>query len=68
VGANVLDGPLQALGHLVAGLAERGERMPAGSVVTTGTLTDAQILAPGQHWQTRISGAPLAGLSLATTA
>jgi 2-oxo-3-hexenedioate decarboxylase len=68
VGANVLDGPLQALGHLVAGLAERGERMPAGSVVTTGTLTDAQILAPGQHWQTRIIGAPLAGLSLATTA
>ena len=66
VGANVLDGPIQALGHLVTGLAERGERLPAGSVVTTGTLTDAQILAPGQHWQTRITGAPLTALTLTT--
>ena len=40
-GANVLDGPVQALGHLVAGLA-------ADSVITTGTLTDAQPLAPGR--------------------
>ena len=64
VGANVLDGPLQALGHLVAGLAQRGARIPAGSVVTTGTLTDAQPLVPGQHWSTRIEGAPLSGLTL----
>ena len=65
VGANVLDGPLQALGHLVAGLAQRGARIPAGSVVTTGTLTDAQPLVPGQRWSTRIEGAPLSGLTLA---
>jgi 2-oxo-3-hexenedioate decarboxylase len=64
VGANVLDGPLQALGHLVAGLAQRGARIPAGSVVTTGTLTDAQPLVPGQRWSTRIEGAPLSGLTL----
>lgn len=63
-GANVLDGPVQALGHLVAGLAARGERIAAGSVVTTGTLTDAQPLAPGQAWRTAVDGAPLAGLSL----
>jgi 2-oxo-3-hexenedioate decarboxylase len=65
VGANVLDGPVQALGHLVAGLAARGERIEAGSVVTTGTLTDAQPLARGQAWRTSIAGAPLSGLSLA---
>jgi 2-oxo-3-hexenedioate decarboxylase len=64
VGANVLDGPVQALGHLVAGLAARGARIAAGSVVTTGTLTDAQPLARGQAWQTRIDGVPLAGLAL----
>ncbi|HYF59615.1 MAG TPA: hypothetical protein VEA81_11740 [Burkholderiaceae bacterium] len=66
VGANVLDGPLQALGHLVAGLAARGERVAAGGVVTTGTLTDAMPLAPGQSWRTGIEGAPLAGLALET--
>jgi 2-oxo-3-hexenedioate decarboxylase len=64
VGANVLDGPVQALGHLVAGLAARGERVAAGSVVTTGTLTDAQPLARGQAWRTEVAGVPLAGLAL----
>jgi 2-oxo-3-hexenedioate decarboxylase len=64
VGSNVLDGPLQALGHLVAGLAARGERVAAGSVVTTGTLTDAQPLAAGQTWRTTLAGAPLPGLTL----
>lgn len=67
-GANVLDGPVQALGHLVAGLAARGERLAAGSVITTGTLTDAQPLAPGQTWRTTLEGAPLAGLTLRTVA
>jgi len=67
-GANVLDGPVQALGHLVAGLAARGERLAAGSVITTGTLTDAQPLAPGQTWCTTLEGAPLAGLTLRTVA
>jgi 2-oxo-3-hexenedioate decarboxylase len=65
-GAAVLDGPVQALAHLVAGLAARGERIAAGAVVTTGTLTDAQPLAPGQVWRTRID-APLSGLTLRVT-
>lgn len=63
-GANVLDGPVQALGHLVAVLAARGERIAAGAVVTTGTLTDAQPMRAGQVWRTRVSGAPLAGLQV----
>jgi 2-oxo-3-hexenedioate decarboxylase len=63
-GTNVLDGPVRALGHLVAGLAARGERIAAGAVVTTGTLTDAQPLAAGQRWRTAIAGAPLPGLAL----
>jgi len=66
-GAHVLDGPVQALGHLVAGLAARGERIAAGSVVTTGTLTDAQPLARGQTWRTAIDGVPLPGLTLRVT-
>jgi 2-oxo-3-hexenedioate decarboxylase len=67
-GADVLDGPVQALGHLVAGLAARGERIAAGSVITTGTLTDAQPLAAGQLWRTTIDGVPLSGLTLQVTA
>ena len=67
-GADVLDGPVQALGHLVAGLAARGERLAAGSVITTGTLTDAQPLSAGQHWRTAIDGVPLSGLSLSVNA
>jgi len=67
-GANVLDGPVQALGHLVAGLAARGERLDARAVITTGTLTDAQPLHAGQHWQTTIGGVPLVGMSLRITA
>lgn len=69
-GANVLDGPVQSLGHLVRTLAEQPELPPlgAGEIITTGTLTDAQTLAAGQQWQTRIFGAPLAGLRLSVTA
>ncbi len=65
-GRAVLDGPVQALSHLVAELARRGESLPAGSVITTGTLTDAQVLAPGQTWRTRLEGVPLAGLTIHT--
>jgi 2-oxo-3-hexenedioate decarboxylase len=62
----VLDNPLLALCHLVAELERRGERIAPGAVVTTGTLTDAQPLAPGQRWETRLSGIDLPGLVLST--
>ena len=64
-GSAVLDGPVQALAHLVAEFARRGRRLEAGAIVTTGTLTDAQPLLPGQQWHTTLDGAPLPGLSLA---
>ena len=62
----VLDSPLLALCHLVAELEQRGEHIEAGAVVTTGTLTDAQPLAPGQCWETRLTGIDLPGLTLWT--
>ncbi len=67
-GRMVLDSPLLALCHLVSELGRRGEALSAGAVVTTGTLTDAQPLVPGQRWHTRLRGFPLAGLELTTTA
>lgn len=63
-GAQVLDGPVQALAHAVRAMAPLGLRMAAGDVVTTGTLTDAWPVAPGQVWRTRLDDARLAGLTL----
>jgi 2-oxo-3-hexenedioate decarboxylase len=65
-GSAVLDGPVQALSHLVGQALAEGWRLPVGAIVTTGTLTDAQPLAPGQHWRTRIEGIDLPGLALIT--
>jgi len=61
-GTAVLDGPIQAFAHLVemlGALPPLAEplQLRAGSIVTTGTLTDAQPLLPRQHWQTGISSA-----------
>jgi 2-oxo-3-hexenedioate decarboxylase len=66
----VLDGPLHALGLWVDAMAAQPVRWPivAGDIVTTGTITDAASLRPGQRWQTRLSDARFVGLTLATTA
>jgi 2-keto-4-pentenoate hydratase len=65
-GSAVLDGPLNALRLWVDAMAAQPQRWPivAGDVVTTGTLTDAQPLRPGQRWETRLSDPRLAGLRL----
>ena len=66
----VLDGPLHALRLWVDAMADRPERWPivAGDIVTTGTITDAAPLAPGQRWQTRLSDPRFVGMTLNTTA
>ena len=65
-GANVLDGPLQALAHLVEVLALQPnfDQLHAGEIVSTGTLTDAHPVAPGETWSTAFEGLPLAGLTV----
>ena len=64
--ANVLGGPLSALRHLVELLAQDSAQPPlaAGEIVTTGTLTRALPIKPGQRWQTRLQGLPLPGLDV----
>jgi 2-keto-4-pentenoate hydratase len=66
VGANVLDSPLLALGHLVEALARQPGAAPlaAGEIISTGTLTDAHPVRPGETWSTRVSGLPIAGLAV----
>lgn len=67
-GANVLDSPLLALAHLVHVLAGLPQFPPiaAGEVVTTGTLTPALPLEPGQTWSTTLTGIGLPGLTVSS--
>ena len=61
--ANVLDGPLFALRHLVETLAQDPASPPlaAAEIVTTGTLTRAFPVAAGEEWSTALMGVPLEG-------
>jgi 2-keto-4-pentenoate hydratase len=66
VGANVLGSPLISLGYLVDLLEKQPEAEPLreGEIITTGVLTDAHPVAPGETWRTEISGLPLKGLTI----
>ena len=65
-GANALDGPIEALAHLVDVLGRDpvNPSLRAGELVTTGTLTRAFPVLPGQHWATTIRNYPLGGLTV----
>ena len=65
-GSNVLGGPLAAIAHLIAVLSKQPEAAPlqAGELVTTGTLTSALPVRPGETWTTTLSGIALPGLSI----
>ena len=68
-GANVLDSPLSALRHLVEVLDTDPFNPPlrAGEIITTGTLTRAFPVAPGETWSTTIDGIALDGVTLKFT-
>jgi 2-oxo-3-hexenedioate decarboxylase len=65
VGANVLGGPLHSLAHLVELLKKQPEApaLSAGEIITTGVLTDAHPVAPGEAWRTQVTG--FGGLTIA---
>ena len=65
-GENVLGGPLSALRHLVGLLADDPDNPPlaSGEIVTTGTITRALPVKPGETWSAEISGLPLAEVRL----
>jgi len=69
VGANVLGSPLAALAHLVEVLASQPEAPPlvAGELVSTGVLTDAHAVKPGEVWTTSFRGLPLPGMRVTFT-
>jgi 2-oxo-3-hexenedioate decarboxylase len=63
---NVLDGPLLALRHLVELLPQDKSNPPlrAGEIVTTGTVTGAYPIRPGETWSTSLSAIQLDGISV----
>lgn len=64
--SDVLGGPVPALGHLVDLLTLDPANPPlgAGEIVTTGTVTRAMPIAPGEMWRTTLNGIPLDGLAV----
>lgn len=65
-GSNVLGSPVAAIAHLLSVLANQPDSMPlqAGEIVTTGTITTAQSVRPGEIWRSEIQGIALSGLTL----
>jgi 2-oxo-3-hexenedioate decarboxylase len=69
VGKNVLGSPALALAHLVRVLATQPQFPPlaAREIVTTGTLTDAWPVTPGETWVSDYGMLGLGGVTLALT-
>jgi 2-keto-4-pentenoate hydratase len=69
VGANVLGSPAHALGFLADLLSEQTfmEPLAAGEVISTGTITDALPVKPGEIWSTEITGLPVQNLTITYT-
>lgn len=63
---NVLDGPLSALRHLNDLLAADRHNPPlaAGEIITTGTVTRAFPVAPGETWRTELHGLDLTPMAI----
>jgi 2-keto-4-pentenoate hydratase len=63
---NVLDGPLSALHHLVGLLAADPVNPPlaANEIISTGTLTKAMPIVPGEVWTATPTGIALEGIRI----
>jgi 2-keto-4-pentenoate hydratase len=58
VGSNVLGSPLLALSFLIELLEKQphSPKLTAGEIISTGTITDAHPVAPGETWRTDLHG------------
>lgn len=65
-GANALGNPISAVAHLLRILSAQHGSPPihAGELVTTGTLTKALPVRPGECWETKLHGISLPGLAV----
>jgi 2-keto-4-pentenoate hydratase len=65
-GSLVLGSPLAALRHLVELLADdpHSPALRAGEIISTGTLTLAMPVKPGECWTTTVRGIPLDDIAI----
>ena len=63
---NVMEGPLSTLRYVMDLLVKDFANPPLapGEIVTTGTLTKALPVKPGEMWSTELSGVALDGISI----
>jgi 2-oxo-3-hexenedioate decarboxylase len=68
-GRNSLRSPALCLGEFASALARQphAEPLATGELVSSGTLTEPQPIAPGEAWTAVVEGLDLAGLTLATS-
>jgi 2-oxo-3-hexenedioate decarboxylase len=61
-----LRSPALCLGELASAIAKvpGAEPLAAGEIVSTGTLTSAQPIAPGERWHAAVEGLPLPALTI----
>ena len=69
VGANVLGSPALALAHLARLLATQPQFQPLarGEVITTGTITDAWPIVPGEIWTSDYGALGIGGVTVEFT-
>jgi 2-oxo-3-hexenedioate decarboxylase len=67
-GRNSLRSPALCLGELAAAIARQpaAEPLAAGEYVSSGTLTESCLIAPGETWTARLEGLDLPDLTLQT--
>ena len=65
-GSNALGSPITAVAHLINVIANHPNPslLQSGEMVTTGTLTAALPINPGQNWTTNLNGIDLPGISI----
>lgn len=66
-GTNVLGHPLAPIAHLAKVLKAQSDSVKAGEVITTGSITAALLIKPGETWTTEISGIALPGMKVRFT-
>ena len=68
-GRNVLRSPALCLAELASAISKRTDAEPlsAGELVSSGTLTDSQLIVEGETWTARVSGLELPALTIATS-
>ena len=67
-GKNSLRSPALCIGELAAAIARQpgAERLEAGELVSSGTLTESQFIAPGETWTAIVEGIALPPLTVRT--